>query len=141
MLFYCLTFFATGLTTGLLISEILYPGTYLCVVTREKANYYRFFSTVIYVCLTWVFFLIGLSMIQLGYSFGIIFHQGRAKAAKIRLIVFVIGFSVFIITGLIVTIILVNEEESKRNLIGMCAKFSLSFGTAILNTCVLCWLH
>ena len=141
VLFYCLTIFATGLAVVLMIYQTLYPGSFTCTRISENLTYYRLLVTIIYVCLIWIFFLIGLSMIQLGYSFGIIFHQGRAKAAKRRLIVFVIGFSVFITTGLIVTIAIRNKANYKTGLVRMIARFCLSLGIAILNTCVLCWLH
>ena len=50
-------------------------------------------------------------MIQLGFSFGIIFHQTRAKVAKIRLIAFIIGFITFITTGLIIMAVVSDEEK------------------------------
>ena len=70
-------------------------------------------------------------MIQLGFSFGIIFHQTRAKVAKIRLIAFIIGFITFITTGLIVMAVVSDEEELEKGIIALSAKFCLDLGIAV----------
>ena len=70
-------------------------------------------------------------MIQLGFSFGIIFHQTRANAAKKRLISFIIGFIIFITLCLITMAIVADKAKLDNGIAFGCTKFFLDLGIAI----------
>ena len=74
VLFYWFTISFAGLTIGLMAYQIRNPESTYCGGFIGDITYHRLIATIIYVFMVGIYFLTGLSMIQLGFSFGIIFH-------------------------------------------------------------------
>ena len=61
-----------------------------------------------------VYFIIGVSMVQLGLSFDMIFHQGSAEKVRRSLAIFVIGFISFFAAGVLSVCILLNLDLTDK---------------------------
>ena len=115
--FYCFTIFATGIASAICIYSIIWPNNiydYDKEFILDNLTYQRFFGFLVYFSLLGVYFIIGVSMFQLGLSFDMIFHQGSAKKVKRSLSIFIIGFGTFFAAGVTFVGILLNLDVTDK---------------------------
>ena len=146
--FYCFTIFATGIASVIFIYSIIYPNDiyrYDEEFILDNLTYQRFFGFLVYMSLIGVYFIIGVSMVQLSLSFDMIFHQGSAEKVRRSLTIFVIGFISFFAAGVLSVCILLNldltDKEYERRKVFAIAKLVFDSEIAIQNTIILVLLY
>ena len=145
IMFYCFITFSVCVTALIMVYDYIFPTKIFREMDIGRFSFHEFFTQLVIVCNRGIFLIVAASMLQLGFSFDLVFfHRNKSKTIrKQRISITIFLIFIFVSLSVLFAISFFYKAKEKYNDNEVMAFVRVCFDLMVImvNFTILAWLH